>query len=418
MCFIVFAVVAVFTYVAFFGLEIGYLKIYSAREMRFGIDIRGGVEAIYVPRDGYIPTADELESARKVMETRLDAQNIADREITTSTADSTILIRFPWKSDETEFDSQKAITELGETAQLTFQDPNGNVLIEGKNVKSAAAWQNTQTVEMGQTRYSVQLQFDAEGAQKFEEATGSLVGQRISIYMDDLLISAPNVNEPIAGGTANITNMSSLAEAKELADKINAGALPFSMETKSNSTISPKLGSSALSVMLSAGILSFILICLFMLGYYRLPGFIACIALLLQALGQLLALSIPQFTLTLPGIAAIILSVGMGADANVIIAERIKEELNDGKSLKTAIDLGMHRAFSAVIDGNMTVVIVAILLMIFGSGSILSFGYSLLTGVILNFAVGVATTRIMLKSLSSYKFLQNPVLYGARRKDK
>jgi preprotein translocase subunit SecD len=167
--------------------------------------------------------------------------------------------------------------------------------------------------------------------------------------------------------------------------------------------------------MAAAGKVAFLLVCLFMLVYYRLPGAVACIALDLQVSGQLLALSVPQFTLTLPGIAGLILSVGMGVDANIIISERIKEELSTGKTLPRAIDAGFEKAFTAVFDGNITVVIVAIILIILGSGSMLSFGYTLLCGVIMNFIAGVTASRLMIRSLSSWDALGKRQYFGARR---
>lgn len=411
--------VILLAYLAFFGLEIPIgsktLTIKGADQMRYGIDIRGGVEAIYKPKDlDRKPTASELTSARLILENRLDAKNILDREVIVNKDNGTILIRFPWKSNEKDFNNpQKAIAELGETAHLTFRDPQGNIVVDGANVKNSTSVFNSEL-----NQFVVDLQFDKIGTEKFAEATGRLVNQRIGIYMDETLISSPTVNEQITGGTAMITGMENAEEARSLSEKINSGSLPFSLISSSNNIISPSLGSGALNVMVKAGLLAFILICLFLLLYYRLPGFVACIALSLQVVGQLLALSVPQFTLTLPGIAAVILSIGMGVDANIIVAERIKEELNDGKTLSGAITSGFHRAFSSVFDGNVTVIIVAIMLMIFGSGAMLSFGYSLLTGVILNFLAGVTASRLMISSLSNYGFLKNPVLYGARRGNK
>ncbi|MEA4895955.1 MAG: SecD/SecF family protein translocase subunit, partial [Oscillospiraceae bacterium] len=235
------------------------------------------------------------------------------------------------------------------------------------------------------------------------------------IYMDDNLISDPTVNDQINDGSAIITNQKDLETAKDLAAKINSGSLPFSMIANDANIISPTLGMDALKIMILAGEIAFALVCLFMLLYYRLPGFVACIALLLQVVGQLLALSIPQFTLTLPGIAGVILSIGMGVDANVIVSERIKEELNSGKTLRSSIDSGFHRAFSSVFDGNITVIIVSIVLILLGSGSLLSFGYTLLCGVLMNFVAGVTASRLMIRSLSEFKCFQNPALYGARR---
>ena len=410
--FIVFLITAALFYVAISGLHIGSMNLKGADEMRFGIDIRGGVEATYTPKDlDRDPTSDELESAKTIIETRMDAENITDREVYIDSTNGTIIVKFPWKSDEADFDAQAAISELGETALLTFRDPDGNVVLEGADIAKSYASASSD----GDGPYVVILELTDTGSTKFAEATGNMIGKEISIYMDENLITSPTVQSQITGGIARITKQATLQEATDLANKINSGSLPFSLEAHDANIISATLGSDALKVMVLAGEIAFALVCLFMLLYYRLPGFVACIALMLQVVGQLLALSIPQFTLTLPGIAGVILSIGMGVDANVIVSERIKEELNSGKTLSSAIDAGFHRAFSSVFDGNVTVIIVSIVLMIFGSGSMLSFGYTLLCGVLMNFVAGVTASRLMIKSLSAFKFLQKPVLFGARR---
>ena len=409
--FIVLLITCALLYVAFFGLHLGSMNLKGADEMRFGIDIRGGVEATYTPKDlDRAPTADELESAKTIIETRMDAQNITDRDVNIDSTNGSIIVKFPWKSDEADFDPQKAISELGETALLTFRDPNGTTVLNGEDVKKSYA-----SISQEDGSYVVVLELTDTGSTKFAEATGNLVGQPISIYMDENEISSPTVKEQITGGVATIDNQASLEAAKDLAAKINSGSLPFSMIANDANIISPQLGSDALDVMVLAGKIAFLLVCLFMLFYYRLPGLVACIALTLQVVGQLLALSIPQFTLTLPGIAGVILSIGMGVDANVIVAERIKEELNSGKTLRSAIDSGFHRAFSSVFDGNITVVIVSVVLMILGSGSMLSFGYTLLCGVLMNFVAGVTASRLMIRSLSEFKCFQKPFLFGAGR---
>lgn len=409
--FIVVLITAVLLYIAFFGLHLGGITLKGANEMRFGIDIRGGVEATYTPKElGRMPTAEELETAKAIIETRMDAENITDREVAIDSTNGGIIVRFPWKSGEADFDPQEAISELGETALLTFRDPDGKVVIEGADVAKSYASFDEQYAQ-----YVVVLELSTEGAKKFADATTRLKGKVISIYMDENQISAPTVNDAITNGHAIITGQRDKEEAINLATKINSGSLPFSMIAHDANIISPTLGMDALSIMILAGEIAFALVCLFMLLYYRLPGFVACIALILQVVGQLLALSIPQFTLTLPGIAGVILSIGMGVDANVIVSERIKEELNAGKTLRSAIDAGFHRAFSSVFDGNITVIIVSIVLIALGSGSILSFGYTLLCGVLMNFLAGVTASRLMIKSLSEFRGLQKPVLYGARR---
>jgi len=397
--------------IALFGLKIGNFEMKGADQMRYGIDIRGGVEATYAPKDlGRTPTDNELEAARTIIETRMDAKNITDRDVTIDKNNGKILVRFPWKSDEADFDPQKAVTELGETARLTFRDPQGNIVLEGTDVAKSYARLNSNGNDP-----LVILELNDQGAKKFAEATGRLIGQTINIYMDETLISWPTVGAQITNGHAQIEHLGSLEAASSLANKINSGSLPFSLVANNCNIISPTLGNGALNVMVMAGKLAFILVCLFMLVYYRLPGLVACIALTLQVTGQLLALSVPQFTLTLPGIAGLILSVGMGVDANVIVSERIKEEIKSGKTLMRAIETGFEKAFSSVFDGNITVIIVAIVLMILGSGSMLSFGYTLLCGVIMNFVAGITASRLMIRSLANFKSLRRSQFFGAGR---
>lgn len=413
--FIVLVLTLCVAYLGFFGLKIDYGSKYTfhfpgAADIRFGIDIRGGVDAVYEPvnYEG-VPTAAELESARSIIETRLDQRNILDRDVTVDLTNGDIIVRFPWQSGEVDFDPQKAISELGETAKLTFRDSAGTVLVDGSHVTESVP-----VVDAENGGFAVSLRFDDEGARLFEEATTRLVGMPIEIWMDEVQISAPVVEEAIAGGQARITLSgagNTAEEAIALASKIAAGALPFSMQARNYSTISPSLGAGALNVMVTAGIWAYVLICIGMIAYYRLPGVVGCIALLLQIGGQILALSIPGITLTLPGIAGLILSIGMGVDANVIIAERISEEIKGGRRTGPAIKLGFKNAFSSVFDGNITVMIVAIILMVLGSGAMLSFAYSLLTGVLLNFLAGVTASRLMMRSLSLYPALSREPLY-------
>lgn len=409
--FITVLLTAVLFCLSLFGMKLGSFEIKGADQMRFGIDIRGGVEATYEPRDlGRAPTASELEAARAIIETRMDAKNITDRDVTLDKNSGKILVRFPWKSDEADFNPQKAVSEIGETAQLSFRDPDGKIILEGTDVSKSSA----RLIQDGSNPV-VDLELSKQGTEKFAAATSRLVGQHIFIYMDDTQVSSAVVETPITGGHAQIINLDSLQQAADLSNKINAGSLPFSLVVKNCNIISPTLGSNALGVMVMAGKVAFGLVCLFMLIYYRLPGVVACIALVLQLSGQLLALSVPQFTLTLPGIAGLILSVGMGVDANIIVSERIKEELNAGKTLLRAIETGFEKAFTSVFDGNITVIIVAIILILFGSGAMLSFGYTLLCGVIMNFVAGVTASRLMIRSLSNFKALRLPQLFGARR---
>ncbi|MBQ4040805.1 MAG: hypothetical protein IJC91_06685 [Oscillospiraceae bacterium] len=275
--FLVLAVILLLASVAICGFKVGTLELKGAQDMRFGIDIRGGVEATFKAKateedPNPNPSDEDLESARLIIETRMDNQNIFDREITVDNVNKEIIVRFPWKSNEASFNPQQAIAELGETAMLTFRAPDGTVILEGKNVQNS-------TVQQDSLGYAVGLEFDAEGTQKFAEATKTYLGQQIAIYMDDVLLSAPVVQTIISGGQGQITGQFSLDEAQALSDKINAGSLPFALESSNYNTISPTLGAGALSVMLNAGAIAFLIIALYMILKYRLPGVVACIGL-------------------------------------------------------------------------------------------------------------------------------------------
>lgn len=419
---LVIVVIGILTYLGLQGATIGDFKIPSAYDIRPGIDIQGGVHAtLYaMKQDGSKPTDKELESAKVVIGKRLDGKGVMDRNITIDKVNSRIIVEIPFKKGETDFNPQTAIDEIGKTALLTFQevdeskvDKNGNylptnkIVIEGKMVNDAKPETNSQTGQI-----DVGLKLNDEGAKKFDEATARLIGKKIAIFMDDQLISAPVVQSRISGGSAVITGQRTAQEAGELAATIRSGSLPFKLEAKEVNSISPTLGEGALKVSVSAGVLAFILVCLFMLAYYRLPGILANIALLAHTMIQLLVISWLGWTMTLPGIAGIILTIGMGVDANVIIFERIKEELRNGKTLRAAIDVGFKRAFTAILDANMTTLISAVVLFIFGTGPIQSFAYTLGLGVLLSFVTAVTVSRIMLKSVSDLDVAKHHWLYG------
>ncbi len=454
--FIVAVLILALAYLSVFGIttrngDIVTTVIKGIEDVRWGIDIRGGVEATFKPANGFDATDEQLDSAKAVIETRLVSNNITDYELYQDYATDSIIVRYPWSEDETEFDPEKAIEEIAATAQLTFRpgaeyetvdyDTNGNlvyktptgeteeILMDGSNIESAEV--GVYTPEGSVTsEYIVML--DLKDAKIFEDITTEYSEQIVSIWMDDIMISSPQVGEePITGGEAMIEGDFTAEEATDLANKINAGALPFALETVSFGSISPTLGESSLTAMMYAGIAAIIIIMLFMLFMYRVPGLIAVIALMGQLALSIAAISgffpvFSSFTMTLPGIAGLILSVGMGVDANIITAERIKEELKAGKTLDGAISRGTKNSFWAIFDGNVTVVIVAlILLLVFGptnilsflfgpstTGTIYSFGFTLLIGVISNFIMGVGASRLMLKSISGYKALRKKFLFG------
>ncbi len=445
--FVVLILILALTYTAFFGVENYYgdtRKVYvkGANDIRWGIDIRGGVEAVFSPdKEGVDITDDDMDAAKAIIETRLVNKNITDYEVYTDSDNHQIIVRFPWAADESDFDAAAAVQELGETALLSFcrnEDKEDVILSGAEDIERAQAGVD----ENG--NYVVYLYFTNTGKSKFATATAELVGSKISIWMDDQEISAPTVNEAITDGTAYINGMSGSEEAKELADKINAGSLPFALTVDDSKLqiISPSLGSDALRVMLIAGSIAFGIVCLLMILRYRLNGVVTSIALLGQLAGTIACISgffpnTDSFTLTIPGIAGIILSIGVGVDCNVIASERIRDEFKKGKTIDGAIDSGFKNALSAIVDGNVTIVIVSLVLMgafgtpdsfiakifspimsLLGSsitGSIYSFGYTLLVGVIFNFIMGLLASKLMLKSVSQLKFLRKPWLYGGKK---
>lgn len=442
--FVVIALILTLTYTAFFGID-NYrgdsrtVIFKGAQDIRWGIDIQGGVEAVFSPSisDDKI-TNEDMAAAKAIIETRLVGNNITDYEVFADNVNHQIIVRFPWSSDQTDFDPRKEIAELGETAVLSFRQgdsASGALLVEGKHVAKAAAAYDTQN------GHHVTLKFDSIGAQKFAEATRQNLNKPISIWMDDTQISAPTVNSVISNGEAIITGNFTSEDASSLANQINSGSLPFSIKADDDKIqiITPTLGSDALRVMLIAGICAFAIVCILMIARYRLLGGVASFALLGQVGGMIAAISgyfsfFDSFTLTIPGIAGIILSIGVGVDANVIAAERIKEEFSKGKTIDGAIASGYKNSLSAIIDGNMTIIIVSLVLMgcfgaennilstifspimsIFGAtitGSIYSFGYTLLVGTIFNLILGVFCSRLMVKSISRIKFFRKPGLYG------
>ncbi len=460
--FIVLICILAFAYLTFFGVNTYYgdtkhTYIKGAEEIRWGIDIQGGVNATFEPAPSSEGSEqpelkdisnDDMDAAKAIIEQRLVGLNITDSEVYVDYTKKRIMVSFPWQAGEEDFDPEAAVAELGETAMLTFRkgsEKTGEQVLTGKDVKKATAYADTDK-DSGANGYAVSLELNDSGKKAFGDATTELASSKgqISIWMDDTCISAPTVQSAITDGNCRITGNFTWDEASSLANKINAGALPFKLSTTSTNIISASLGEGALNAMLLAGIIAFCIIAVYMMIFYRLPGFVASIALFGQVVGTIACISgffgnLPSFTLTIPGIAGIILAIGMGVDANVITAERIKEELNNGKTLNGAIELGYKRAWSAVFDGNITVVFVAVILMgafgptdsVFGTllkplfaafgastaGTIYSLGYTLLVGIILNFVFGIFCSRLMLASLSKFKFLRNRKLYGGAKID-
>ncbi|MBE6727139.1 MAG: SecD/SecF family protein translocase subunit [Ruminococcaceae bacterium] len=459
--FVVLILILALTFTAFFGIDNYYgdkreIYLKGAEDIRWGIDIQGGVEAIFSPAKGSDVSDADIEAVKELVSLRLVEKNITDNEIYCDTASGQVIVRFPWKAGESDFDAVATVNELATDAMIVFRkgtEETGDVILQGSaDVKKAAVGIHPETGE-----YIVELTFTEQGRTKFANATASLVNSQISMWLDrndpskeegdedaviHTFLSAPTVNERIDSDSCYIEGSYTAETAKELADQINSGKLPFSLKIDNIQVVSPTLGSNALEVMVYAGAIAFAIVCLIMIFRYRMNGFVAAIALLGQLAGTIACISgffssVNSFTLTIPGIAGMILSIGVGVDANVIAAERIRDEFKKGKTIDGAIDSGFKNSFSAIIDGNVTIVIVSLVLMgAFGSpdsfiakifspvmsffgtavtGSIYSFGYTLLIGVIFNLIMGVFASKLMLKSVSQLKFLRKPWLYGGKK---
>lgn len=466
--FIVAVLILALAYTAFFGVYTKFgdrtdTVIRGAKDIRWGIDIRGGVDATYGPVDETMDvTETNLQGVQTIISERLIANGITDYEIYSDLNNKQVIVRFPWSSDEVDFDPTTAIKELGQTAQLEFHIgsetttdkdgntvPSGELVLTGKDVANAQAVY--QTDDNGNQTPVVSLTLNETGKTAFANATAkqSVSKGTISIWLDGTMISNPTVQSHITDGQAVISgSFKTIADATDLANLINSGSLPFAIEAKSCGTISPTMGEKALNAMVLAGIIAFVLVAVYLIVSYRLPGFVAVIALVGQLAGSVAAISgyfgvFDSFTLTLPGIAGIVLSIGIGADANIITAERIKEELRLGKTIDGAIYAGSKNSFWSIFDGNISVVIVAVVLMgVFGpadgawsriltficpflrlfptstTGTVYSFGYTLFIGVIFNFIMGVWASRAMLRSVSRLKFLRKPWLYGGKKTER
>ena len=444
--FVVAILIVVFSLTAIFGVSYQYgdtknIYIKGASDIRFGIDIRGGVDVTFMPAGDVDATPEQMTAAKTVIEDRLVGLGITDYESYVDSNKDRIIVRFPWKTGEADFNPQTAIDEIGTTAKMVFRKgstADGEEILSGDDVTSAnAAYNETEG-------WVVQLKFNSAGAAAFADATTEQAANNgtISIWLDDKNISTATVNEAITGGEAIIKGNFDQDSASTLANQINSGALPFALSAESYSTISPSLGAKSLEVMVLAGIIAFALVAVMMIVRYRLPGTIATISLFGQVAATLAVVSgyftvFPGSTLTLPGIAGIILGIGMGVDANVITAERIKEELAKNKTLPAAVKSGFKMGLTPIIDGNVTIVIVAAILMgAFGptdgfwakvfnpiffwfgpstAGTVYSFGFTLLTSVLLNFVFGVWATRVMIRGAVHCKALHNPWLYGGKK---
>ncbi|MCR4398290.1 MAG: protein translocase subunit SecD [Firmicutes bacterium] len=353
-----------------------------------GLDLAGGVHVVLeaVPTPEAPVTEQSMQGALEIVRRRVDALGVKEPYIQRS--GNRIIIEIPGIEDPNE-----AIEVIGRTALLEFLDDQGRVIVTGKDLKKADVGARNDGKAV------VLLEFNAEGARKFAEATARSVGKQIFILLDKTVISAPVVNEPIPSGEAEITGYDDIQDAYHLSVQLNSGALPVNLQVMENRSVSATLGTDSVARSWRAAGVGIAAVASYMLLYYRFPGLVADFALAVYLFLTVGALVLLKATLTLPGIAGIILSVGMAVDANVIIFERCKEELRAGHTLRSAIVSGFRNALTAIVDSNVTTLIAAGVLMYFGTGPIRGFAVTLSVGILSSMLTAIVFTRFLLVSV-------------------
>ncbi len=369
--------------------------------LQLGLDLKGGLHVVLQAQEteGEEITSDTIQKSIGVLRNRVDNLGVKEPSIYPQGNDR-IVVEIAGVDDP-----EQAVNIIKNTAQLEFQDEEGNVLVTGKDLKDAQASPGT-----GGQGASVDLEFNAEGAQLFADATAKNVGRRLAIVIDEEVISAPTVNEPIPNGRAQITGGFTAEEAQNLAVLLRSGALPVSFNIMEKRTIGPTLGADSLDLSVKAAIVGLIAILIFMIGYYLLPGLVAAVSMALYTVLVLGTMILLGTSLTLPGIAGFVLSIGMAVDANIIIYEHIKEELRLGKTIKASIEAGFARAFWTIFDAQLTTLIAALVLIWFGSGRIKGFAVTLSIGIVTSLVVALGFTRYVIVLCAD--FVKNTKLYG------
>lgn len=373
-----------------------------AFSIRQGLDLQGGTHVVLQTVD--TPDAkvddDAVNRVVKIIERRVNELGLTEPTIQRQGKDR-IIVELPGVKDP-----DKAIAMLGRTALLEFKDVTGKTVLTGKDLKNSKAHisQNNQAV--------VGLEFSDEGAKKFATLTAQNIGKPISILLDGEILTSPVVQEVITGGNAQISGSRNVEEAEHLAILLRSGSLPVKVEVMETRTVGPTLGQDSKDMSIKAFAIGTVGVFLFMLFFYRIAGFVANVALILYIMLMLLTMKYLDATLTLPGIAGIILSIGMAVDANVLIFERFKEEILKGKTTRSAMDVGFNKAFSTILDSNVTTTIAAAVLFYLGTGPIKGFAVTLALGNVISMFTAVTVTRELLKFLISSNALKNPAFFG------
>lgn len=402
------ALLALFGYTAVYGW--GETKSGSGEDIKLGLDLEGGVSITYQVVGEEEPSAADMSDTIYKLQKRVEGYS-TEAQVYQEGSDR-ISIEIPGVADANEI-----LSELGRPGSLEFYDVNGELVLEGTDVvdAQAASRQN----DMGNVDYEVRLTLTEEGAKKFSDATGAAAPNHDPIFIvyDNAIISYPTVQQQITDGNCVITNMESFEAAENLASTIRIGGLTLTLEELRSNVVGAQLGSDAIRTALIAGAVGFAIIAVFMLAVYFLPGLAAVLALGMYVELVVILLGSFNITLTLPGIAGIILGIGMAVDANVIIFARIREELATGKTVASSVKIGFNKALSAIIDGNITTLIAAIVLGLRGTGAIKGFAQTLALGIILSMFTAVFITRIILNALMGLG-LDSVKLFGVAKEKK
>ena len=372
-----------------------------------GLDLSGGVSITYQVVDEN-PSAEDMSDTIYKLQKRVDSYSTEASVY--QVGDDRITVEIPGVQDANEI-----LEDLGNPGSLEFQMPDGSVFMTGDMVEDAQG--ATATYRYGNKQYIVSLKLTDEGAKIFGEVTSENIGKNLPIVYDGETISYPQVQSAITGGEAQITGMSSFEEADNLATQIRIGSLSLQLSELESSVVGAQLGSQAIASSLKAGAIGLAIVMVFMIVMYAVPGIAASLALAIYTTLVIATLYLFDITLTLPGIAGIILGIGMAVDANVIVFARIREEIATGKSVQTSMKIGFQKAMSAILDGNITTLIASVVLMALGSGTVKGFAYTLMIGIILSLFTAMVVTRYILYSLYALG-LKSEKLYGRAKERK
>lgn len=371
--------------------------------VRLGLDLKGGVhvvlQAVDTPEAKATPQA--VKEAIAILENRINQFGVTEPVIQQQGTQRVIIELAGVKNPD------NVVETLIKPAYLEFKTEDGKVIVTGRDLKEAR-----EAVDPSSNQPEVNLTFNAVGAKEFGEATAANVGRKIAIILDGKQVQNPTVEEPITNGRARISPYESLEEAHRVAVLLQSGALPVKFNVLEKRVVGPTLGADSLNKSIKAGLVGLAAIVLFMLLYYRLPGMVANVSLAIYALLVLLIFTALKVTMTLPGIAGYVLGLAVAVDANIIIFERLKEELRAGKTLRTGIDDGFKRAFVAIFDANLTTVLAAVVLLYFGTGPIRGFAVTLVIGIAVSMFTAITMTRWLLHLVAATG-IRNPKLYGA-----